>query len=109
MTQPLKRVGARVVEVCEIVDRLGVGGSSEVYQHLPMDKHNISMYLRRAVGLGLMVSDCTTKAHQFRVVAGWREMLPQKKPAPVRVAVVPMLSVAMLAQRRAFPLAGVWA
>jgi hypothetical protein len=111
MTQPLKRVGRRIVQVCEIVDRLGVGGSSEVYQYLPMDKHNISMYLRRAVGLGLMVADRTTKAHQFRLVNGWREMLPRPKvrPEPVRIDVVPMLSVAMLAQSRAFPLSGVWA
>ena len=109
MSQPLKRVGRRIVQVCEIVDRLGVGGSSEVYQHLPMDKHNISMYLRRAVGLGLMVADCTTKAHQFRLVEGWRDLLPRPKPEPVRIAVVPMLPGALMAQRRAFPLSGVWA
>jgi hypothetical protein len=95
------------LQVCQIVDRLGACGSGEVCRELPIDRHNVSMYLRRAVGLGLLVADRDTKSHQFRVAAGWREMLP-RKPEPVRIAVVPMLSKAMLAQSRAFPLAGVW-
>jgi hypothetical protein len=109
MTQPLKRVGYRVLQVWQIVDRLGACGSGEVCRELPIDRHNVSMYLRRAVGLGLLVADRDTKSHQFRVADNWREMLPRPKPEPVRVAVVPMLSKAMMAQRRAFPLAGVWA
>ena len=108
MTKPLKRVGARIIEVCEVVDRLGVCGSGDIRHTLNMDRSNAVKYLQRATGLGLVEVDRTVKPQSYRVVNDWRQMLP-RKPEPVRIAVVPMLSGAMMAQSRAFPLAGVWA
>lgn len=107
MTQPLKRVGARVVQVCEIVDRLKVCGSGAVHRELGIDRYNVRTYLQRAVGMGLIKVDRTARLHTFRTTPGWREIVA-RRPEPVRIAVVPMLSGAMMAQRRSFPLAGVW-
>lgn len=109
MTQPLKRVGGRIVQICEIVDRLGVCGSGDVRRELPIDPQNIIKYLQRAVSLGLMLVDRTARPQRYIVSDNWREMLPRPKPERVRIAVVPMLPGAMMAQSRAFPLAGVWA
>ena len=107
MTAPLKRVPARVLQVVEVVDSIGVCGSGEIRHALDMDRSNAAKYLQRATGLGLIEVDRTVKPQSYRVVPDWRQMLP-RKPEPVRIAVVPMLSGAMMAQRRSFPLAGVW-
>jgi hypothetical protein len=114
-TKQLKRVGYRVLQVCEIVDRLGACRSSNVHDVLGIDKDNIIKYLQRANGLGLIEVDRTVKPSIFRVTTGWRDMLPRprtepyKRPATVRIAAGPMLATAIAAQRTSFPLAGVWA
>lgn len=94
MQKPRKPIGQRIIQACEIVERLGVCGSPEIYPIMDIEQTNCIKYLSRAVGMGLLYVNRDFRPHQYYVMPGWRDKIkpiarvkpyiprPARKPTP---------------------------
>lgn len=80
----MRPIGARIIQVCTIVEASGVCTSPQARAVMQIEATNVIKYLSRSVGFGLLTVDRTTKPHQYRAVEGWRERLK-----PVQRAIKP--------------------
>ena len=101
------RVGARILEVCEILEELGPVGSGDVAQAMALREDgnkvgnaNTGKYCARAVSMGLVTVDKSpigNSSHYnvYTVAPDWRERIkgksayvkqakPYQRPAPKR-------------------------
>ena len=83
-------VGARIIEACAMLERLGQPSTyGEVHALMQgVIRNNTSKYCQRAVGLKLMAVDRTVYPAQYSVVPGWRGHLRAKLHKPRAVAPV---------------------
>lgn len=108
-------IGARIQEVCEIVESIGPSTYTQV--RVRMDgivQHNAHKYCSRAVGLGFMTVQRSApgeafKPVQFTIIEGWRRLLDRQATTCIaRVAEVkPVKAVPVVASRWA-GVASVW-
>jgi len=75
MTRTPKIIGARIIEVCSIVEKHGVCGSPEVMPEMGIEMTNVLKYLSRGVSHGFLTVDRTARPHQYKTVNGWRERI----------------------------------
>ena len=82
---PQRRIGNRIREVCELLERLGPCGRTEVADEMDLDRHGVSMYFTRAEIYGLIVKN----GRDYTVVENWRDLAgpvakqrPTVKPKP---------------------------
>jgi hypothetical protein len=78
-------IGARIREVCEIVEAIGPSCPNDIWPWTEkvIEKSNLSKYLQRAVSLGLM----TAKGQRpviYGVVDNWRDKMNEKRPYTYR-------------------------
>lgn len=64
-----RKVGARILRCCEIVEQLGPSTARQVSAHMPeIDIENVHKYCSRAVGLRLLDVDRSGFPKVFRIV-----------------------------------------
>lgn len=81
-----RQIGARIIEVCDIVERLGACRSKAVSDMSGTELSNVMKYMARAVGHGLLTVNRDVFPAHYKIVHGWREKLkPVSTPKP-RVA-----------------------
>lgn len=86
-------IGARITEVCEIVEAHGICISPYIREIMGVTSSGAATYLSRAVGLRLLTVDRTTRPHEYRVIDGWREIVrtnhlsKTRKPRPQPIEV----------------------
>lgn len=100
-----RTVGTRIIAACSEVERRGVCSQSDVTAVMQIEPSNVGKYLSRAVGLGLLSIDRTTRPHSYAVIPGWRErikLIARVKPAIARPVFVPV-------PVRSHHLQGIWA
>jgi hypothetical protein len=81
------RVGARIIEVCEILEELGPSGIGAVRPHLDASKremtpHDASQFCRQATDMGLLTAEIPPggKYKVYTVKPDWRERMKEKRP-----------------------------
>lgn len=80
-----RKVGARIREVLEITEQMGVANSTVIRRQMSgfVEFSNVCKFCSRAVGLQLLTVDRSKRPMEFRVVPGWREKIETaKKHAP---------------------------
>ena len=86
----MRPVGKRVIQVCEIAERIGPAGYAEFSKHMEVNKPQYSSaFLRRAVKYGLMTvevpdgggrkGDCSI----YQVNPRWREKIKKQQKQPI--------------------------
>ena len=77
-------VGARIIEACVVLERLGQPSTyGEVHALMQgVIRNNTSKYCQRAVGLKLMAVDRTVYPAHYSLVPGWRGNLHAKLHKP---------------------------
>lgn len=104
------RVGARILEVCEILEKLGPVGSGDIGKLMALaktgEKPNAYRYCQRAVGMRLITvikSPIGNSSHYnvYTVKPDWRQRIKgdnpavkQHKPSPILKAKCGMFSFA---------------
>lgn len=80
-----RSVGARIRTLLQETDRLGSATSRQLSDATGIDMPNIGKYCLRAVGMGLMEVDRTTRPSIYRASAGWMDRIsikPLTTPPP---------------------------
>ena len=70
-----KKIGAMMIEACEIVERIGPCLSVEVHKLMVGGSKYARIYLVRSVHHGLVSVDVEKSPHQYQIVPGWREKI----------------------------------
>jgi len=84
----VKPIGQKTRDVVAVLERIGPSRCRDLLPHLSLTSSDISKYLRRAVGHGMVTSVKTdAKDYQYAVVDGWQAIADQHgtkdEPAPV--------------------------
>ncbi len=78
-----RRVGARVRQICQVLQDMGPSGRASIAEHLPdIAPSNLGKYCARAVAMGLLRVEpgLGHKAHYsvYSVAANWRELADKR-------------------------------
>lgn len=78
-----RRVGARVREALDILERIGPARAVEVSSHMDgVEPNNAGKYCIRAVGLRLATVDRSGTWPVYAAAPGWRERIDARRPPP---------------------------
>ena len=84
----IRPIGQATRDVVEVLARIGPSRCRDLLPYLTLTSSNISKYLRRAEGHGMVTSvKLSEKDHQYTAVNGWQAIADQhgtkEEPAPV--------------------------
>lgn len=79
-------VGARIREVLEITEQMGVSNTTAIRRQMTgfVEFSNVCKFCSRAVGLGLLKADRTTKPITYTVVSDWRQQIDARPAERIR-------------------------
>ena len=69
------------MQACAIVSDAKRCPAAHVRKVMGLDVNNTFRHLTRAVGLGLLTGDRSTKPHEYSAIKGWQQRSNFKRPA----------------------------
>ena len=87
-----KMIGRKIMQACTIVEAHGSCTGAVAQPIMDMAMANTFKCMSRAVGLGLLTVDRSSRPHHWVAVTGWRDkvaLIQREKPYVVRPAKVP--------------------
>lgn len=74
-------IGARILQACEIIHKLGQCTARQIHQHMPeVDIENVHKYCSRAVGYRMANVDRTTRPKIYSIVDKSAEKVEKSQP-----------------------------
>ncbi len=73
LLQTMRPIGKRIMQVCETVEKHTTCTSSVLTPIMGTQPTNTIKYMHRAVKMGLLTVDKTTRPHSYTIVDNWRD------------------------------------